>query len=198
MSNVRTGEPAAHRYGARFAEALAFATAAHEAQHRKASGVPYITHPLAVASLVGEYGGDEDLAIAGLLHDAIEDCGVVRDELARRFGDRVATVVEGCTEPLGPPRPPWRTRKETHAARVRVAEPDVKLVVAADKLHNATSILRDAARASVGPRVWDRFRASRSDVIGSYRSMLTSLGSSWRHEILDELARTVDALELSR
>ena len=176
-----------HTYGARFAEALAFATACHEAQARKGNGVPYVTHVLAVASLVGEFGGDEDEAIAGLLHDVMEDSGVGSPEVSRRFGERVARIVEACTDTVEHPKPPWRARKEAHVAHVRGASSDVKLVVAADKLHNLQTIARDLRRPSVGAAVWSRFSASRADSLWYFGAMLDALGAGWDAEIVGEL-----------
>jgi (p)ppGpp synthase/HD superfamily hydrolase len=178
-------------YGPRFADALAFATTAHAGQIRKSVGAPYITHPIAVASLVGEYGGDEDQAIAALLHDVMEDCGVTSEEIARRFGARVAAIVAACTDTVEHPKPPWRERKEAHLAHVRREPPEVKLVIAADKLHNASCIVRDLHRKSVGDAVWERFTASKSDVIWYYRAMAAALAEGWSSEILQELQRTV-------
>ncbi len=186
---------AERRYGEAFAKALAFATRAHEGQVRKGAGSPYITHPLAVASLVGEYGGDEEQAIAALLHDVMEDCGVERDEIAREFGERVARIVAACTDSTAQPKPPWRARKEAHVAHVRGEPADVKLVLAADKLHNATSILRDLGRRSVGDAVWSRFRASKPEVIWYYRAMIDALADGWDSELVEELRRVVARME---
>ncbi len=180
-------------YGDRFADALGFATAAHAGQVRKVVGSPYITHPLAVASLVGEYGGDEEQAIAALLHDVMEDCGVSREAIAARFGERVARIVVACTDTTLQPKPPWRERKEAHLAHVRGEPQDVKLVIAADKLHNASCIVRDLHRASVGAAVWARFSASKDDVIWYYRGMADALADGWSDEIVAELKRTIAA-----
>jgi (p)ppGpp synthase/HD superfamily hydrolase len=183
-----------YRYGPRFESALGFASASHFGQHRKGNGAPYITHPLAVASIVGCYGGDEDQAIAALLHDVMEDCGVPREAIASRYGERVASIVEACTDSTARPKPPWRERKETHVSKVRTLPADHKLVVAADKLHNAQSIVRDRQRPSVGEEVWKRFSASRPEVLWYYRAMHDALADSWEHELLDELDETVQLL----
>lgn len=178
-------------YGARFAEALAYASACHEGQARKGNHAPYVTHVLAVASLVGEFGGDEDQAIAALLHDTMEDSGATAAEIEARFGARVARFVEACTDTTEHPKPPWRPRKEAHLAKLAEMPGDVKLVVAADKLHNAQSIARDLRRASVGEAVWSRFSAAREDVLWYYRAMIDALATGWEHEILDELRAEV-------
>src|SRR4051794_14565870 len=129
----------------RFEDALVYATRLHAQQVRKGSGVPYIAHLLAVTAIAMEYGADEDTAIAALLHDAVEDQGgaATREAIRRRFGERVVAIVDGCTDTEVTPKPPWRARKDAYVAHVLVAPPDVRLVSAADKLHNARSILAD-------------------------------------------------------
>ena len=92
----------------RFAEAVVYTTEIHELQRRKGTTIPYVAHLLAVASLVLEDGGGEDEAIAALLHDAIEDTDVTFDDLADRFGAKVATIVQGCSDTDVMPKPPWR------------------------------------------------------------------------------------------
>ncbi len=174
-------------YGARFESALAYSCALHFGQRRKGDGAPYITHPLNVAALVGQYGGDEDQAIAALLHDSIEDCGVTRARLAARYGPRVADIVADCSDSTSVPKPPWRARKEAHIQRVRHFTAASKLVIAADKLHNAMSITRDLRRPSVGEAVWSRFTAPKPQVIWYYQTMAAALGHQWQHELLVEL-----------
>ncbi|MEM9696372.1 MAG: HD domain-containing protein [Myxococcota bacterium] len=182
-------------YGPRFEAALGYAAQLHFAQRRKGAGAPYIIHPLAVASLVGQYGGDEDQAIAALLHDTIEDCGVTEPTLAARFGDRVARMVAAATDDATTPRPPWRERKERHIAHVHGLDADAKLVIAADKLHNALSIQRDRRRPEVGETVWDRFSADREAVRWYYRAMTAALADGWDQPILAELRDVVSQLE---
>jgi (p)ppGpp synthase/HD superfamily hydrolase len=178
-------------YGPRFESALAFAASAHHGQERKGTGAPYIIHPMAVASIIGQYGGDEDQAIAGLLHDVMEDCGVVATTIEARYGERVARIVIACTDTTETPKPPWRARKETHIAHVRSQPGEVKLVIAADKLHNAMSILRDRRRATVGESIWDRFTADKASVLWYYGAMAEALGDGWSHELHGELAHAV-------
>ncbi|MEB3226666.1 MAG: HD domain-containing protein, partial [Synechococcus sp.] len=130
----------------RFAEALVFAEKLHRRQIRKGSGIPYVAHLLGVTSLVLEAGGDEDEAIAALLHDAIEDQGgqQTRALIQTKFGDRVAKIVAGCSDSFdGEVKKPWRERKEAYLHHLQTAEPSVRLVSMADKLYNAQSILRD-------------------------------------------------------
>lgn len=177
----------------RFDEALQFAASIHRQQMRKGTAVPYLTHLMAVSSIVGEGGGDEDLMIAGLLHDSIEDQGISRDEIARRFGGRVAEIVEACSDSNTIPKPPWKQRKERYIAHLREAGPDVRLISVADKLHNARSILTDLK--VLGSTVWDRFNAGRDDILWYYRSVISALREGWTHPLVQELEQVVDQIE---
>jgi (p)ppGpp synthase/HD superfamily hydrolase len=167
----------------------------HADQTRKGVDTPYITHLLTVAATVGEFGGDEDQFIAALLHDAVEDQGgaptLVR--IREQFGARVANFVEGCTDAYGKPKPPWRERKEKHIEKIRHAAPEQRLIVIADKLHNATSILRDLRQS--GPSVWDRFTAKRDGSLWYYEAMLDALDDGWSHPLVDELRETIRSLK---
>src|ERR1700746_1675667 len=138
----------------RFVKALGYAARLHGRQIRKRTERPYVGHLLGVTSIVIEYGGDEDMAIAALLHDAVEDQGgaPMLREIRRRFGKRVAHIVDGCTDTDLDPKPPWRQRKEDYIAHLRTADADTRLVSAADKLHNVRSIV--AAYREIGDRVW--------------------------------------------
>ena len=119
--------------GERFDQALLYAGRLHARQVRKGTRIPYVAHLLAVTSIVLENGGDEDEAIAALLHDAVEDQGgaSVRREIEARFGPRVAAIVEGCSDSQVVPKPPWRARKEAYIAHVQQASASVRLVSAA-------------------------------------------------------------------
>jgi (p)ppGpp synthase/HD superfamily hydrolase len=157
--------------GAHFSRAFVFAAEKHKGQTRKASSIPYIAHLMGVASLVLEAGGDEDLAIAALLHDVVEDCGGVPmlKEVRRRFGARVAKVVDGCTDAYSDPKPPWRERKEKYIARLRNEDKETRLVSAADKLNNVRSIVSDYR--GVGETVWSRFNGGREGTLWYYRTL---------------------------
>jgi len=164
-------KPRAIELGPRFLRAFAFAAKKHAGQTRKASTIPYIAHLIGVASLVLEAGGDEDLAIAALLHDVVEDCGgaPMLKEVRRRFGSRVAKVVDGCTDSDTYPKPPWRERKEKYIAHLRTADADTRLVSAADKLNNIRSILSDYR--AIGEAVWSRFNGGRDGTLWYYRTL---------------------------
>jgi (p)ppGpp synthase/HD superfamily hydrolase len=159
------------KLGPRFLRAFLFAAEKHAGQARKASTIPYIAHLMGVASLVLEAGGDEDLAIAALLHDVVEDCGgaPMLKEVRRRFGERVAKVVEGCTDADTIPKPPWRERKETYLRHLKKSDADTRLVSAADKLNNVRSILSDYR--AIGEFVWSRFNGGREGTLWYYRSL---------------------------
>ena len=154
--------------GERFTEAVAYAVELHAAQARKATGIPYLTHLLEVCSLVLEDGGPEDEAIAALLHDGPEDQGghATLDEIARRFGPEVATMVDGLSDTLEHPKPPWPERKATYLARLRDEPASVLRVSLADKLHNLRSIAAD------GDGVWDRFNAAKPAQAGYFGELL--------------------------
>ena len=181
--------------GARFERALLFATRKHAGQHRKGTTVPYIAHLLSVAGLVLEAGGDEDLAIAALLHDVVEDCGgaPMLREICRRFGKRVADVVDGCTDTDLDPKPPWRQRKEDYLKHLRTADADTRLVSAADKLHNVRSIV--AAYREIGDRVWERFHGKRDGTLWYYRTLLDEFQRKKSSPLMRELERAVIELE---
>lgn len=178
----------------RYTEALAFAAEAHRRQVRKGTAVPYLSHLLAVSGLVLEHGGDEVEAIAGLLHDALEDVGPhLREPIRERFGPEVLAIVEGCTDATSHPKPPWRARKEAYIAHLRHAPPPVLRVSAADKLHNARCILTDYR--AIGPGVWNRFNAPPGE-IGWYYSALadTFAAAGAPPTLVDALVQTLDAL----
>lgn len=159
------------KLGPRFMRAFQFAAAKHARQTRKASAIPYIAHLMGVASLVLEAGGDEDLAIAALLHDVVEDCGGVAmlKEVRRRFGKHVAEMVDGCTDAYTVPKPPWRERKESYIRRLRKESAGTRLVSAADKLNNVRSILSDFR--ALGESIWSRFNGGREGTLWYYRTL---------------------------
>lgn len=156
-----------------YAEAVTYAASAHEGQVRKGTCIPYISHPIAVSALVIEHGGSETQAIAGLLHDVLEDCGPHHGPvIARRFGQDVLRIVQGLTDGLPDAtghKPPWRQRKEDYLAHLEAANPQVVLVSACDKLHNATAIADD--HASLGEAVFQRFSQPKVSTVWYYREL---------------------------
>lgn len=180
----------------RFEQALVYAHQLHAQQVRKGSGVPYISHLLSVAALVLEDGGDEDQAIAALLHDAIEDQGgdATRQEIRRLFGENVTKIVEGCTESDTIPKPPWRERKLAMMERLRDAPPQVRRVALADKLHNARSILADWYRH--GDAIWQRFKGGKEGTLWYFRSIIAVQKEADCSFLAQELERVVKQLEV--
>lgn len=183
------------KLGKRFEEAFCYAAALHSMQKRKGSDIPYVAHLMAVSSIVLEQGGDEDQAIAALLHDAVEDQGgkPTLREIRRRFGDRVASLVEACTDADSVPKPPWRQRKENYIRHLEAAAPEALPIILADKIHNARAILRDYRR--LGDRVWERFKGGRDGTLWYYRTLaatLKDMDSGWA---VNELVRIVSELD---
>jgi (p)ppGpp synthase/HD superfamily hydrolase len=183
------------KLGPRFLRAFLFAAEKHAGQARKASTIPYIAHLMGVASLVLEAGGDEDLAIAALLHDVVEDCGgaPMLKEVRRRFGRRVAKVVDGCTDADTYPKPPWRERKENYIRHLRQADADTQLVSAADKLNNVRSIVSDYRE--IGESVWSRFNGGRDGTLWYYRTLRDEFLRHKPNRITRQLALAVKELE---
>src|SRR4051812_30384450 len=178
---------------ARYKDALAFAFDVHQQQLRQGSGVPYVAHLIGVSSLALENGADEDEAIAALLHDAVEDQGgsEMLKRIAARFGDNVAAIVEGCTDAVDPPKPPWRQRKEIYLAHLRSAGRSVQLVSACDKLYNARAIVADYRR--LGESLWARFSGGREGVLWYYRELANVFPIDL--PIAQELRRVVEEME---
>ena len=191
-------------YSERFDAAVAFAHAVHKTQIRKGTGVPYITHVMAVGALVGGHGGSEDQVLGALLHDAIED-GVgdnprVAEDLREAFGDDVLAIVEACSDTVVHPKPPWLERKQAYIDHVEEADGSAPalLVTTADKLHNARSMVRDLH--IVGLELFERFRATRDQTLWYYRTLADSLAAKqWptplQAALAHELSRTVDEME---
>jgi (p)ppGpp synthase/HD superfamily hydrolase len=194
----------------RFDAAVGLANLLHRDQKRKATGIPYLSHLLAVAALVMEDGGSEDEAIAALLHDAVEDQGTaypggragLRAAIAGRFGGRVLEIVDACTDDDGydktaPATPEevrrsWRDRKQAYLDHLRASrDAGIRRVSCADKLHNAASILSDYA--ILRDRLWDRFRTRRADDQIWYYSALAQVfdGGSPLERRLREAVREV-------
>ena len=183
------------RLSPRFEDALTYATRLHAGQTRKGSGIPYVSHLMAVSALTIEYGGGEDEAIAALLHDAVEDQGgeATRLEILDRYGERVTAIVDGCTDTALFPKPPWRQRKERYIEHVRTAPREVRLVSACDKLHNARSLVMDYRES--GESIWSRFHGGREGTLWYYRTLVGALRCDGIARLIDELDRVVTELE---
>lgn len=154
-------------------KALEVAAVAHRNQVRKGTNIPYISHPCAVAIMLARAGCTEHVIAAGILHDTVEDTPLSLDDIRQQFGDEVAAIVEGCSEP--DKSLPWEARKEHTLEHIRHAPRDVRLVTCADKQHNARAILADYEQ--YGDEVWSRFKRGRSEQEWYYRSLVEALCS---------------------
>lgn len=146
------------RHGA-FAQAVAFAAFAHDGQSRKGTALPYMVHPMEAAAIAATMTNDPDVLAAAVLHDVIEDCGVTESELRRRFGRRVAQLVQAESEEKYPDaQGTWQKRKLRAVNRLRAAPRETLILTLADKLSNLRAIDRDLR--SLGPALWQRFHQS--------------------------------------
>ena len=179
----------------RFEEALVYAFRLHAQQRRKGSGIPYFSHLLGTCELVLENGGNEDQAIAALLHDAVEDRGGKArfEEISERFGEAVAIIVDGCSDTDEIPKPPWLERKKRYLEHLSEVHPDVLLVSCADKLNNVRAITRDLR--SHGEAVWDRFKGKKDGTLWNYRALVKKYREIADIPIVEELARALEELE---
>lgn len=191
-----------HIYSDKFTEALQFAAQTHQDQYRKSTQIPYVGHLLGVASIVIDARGTEDEAIAALLHDAPEDRGghAVLRHIRERFGERVAQIIGGCSDPLdetGKTDVDWETRKRHYLEHLRQChDTSVHLVSAADKLHNARATLADFR--AIGDKVWERFNVGRDLTLQNYENLIAAYRSGppdeRRTNVVNELAAVIAAL----
>ncbi len=186
----------------RFSSAIDYARHLH-IERRKGTGIPYMAHLLGVASLVmGEAGiasvpVTEDMVIAALLHDAVEDHGGTTrlEDILQNFGSEVARMVEGLSDTLAEEpsqKERWEERKEAYLLRIRSEPPDVQLISAADKLYNARTILDD--HREIGHQVWARFKRGRDQQIWYFDALLAIFKESGTNRIVSELGRVVAEL----
>jgi hypothetical protein len=185
----------------RFSDAVDFALVAHCAQVRKGTRIPYLSHLLAVASLVIEHDGDEDAAIAAVLHDAPEDQGgyAMVEQIRARFGDGVANIVVACTDTFESPKPDWPPRKTKYVEHlVADASLGACLVSAADKLHNARAILHDLRASDDHAAFWKRFGSPPRQIGWYYGRLQRALGGRLAthdgREMVTELTHALDAI----
>ena len=186
--------------GKRFRDALVWAAELHEDQSRKGGNIPYVGHLLGVSAIVLEHGGNEDQAIAALLHDALEDQAhkMSAGEIRARFGDTVERIVEACTdgdpqEQLDRNKAKWRLRKEKYIAAIATKPPEAIIVSMADKLYNARSILEDYR--AIGDPVWSRFTTGREGTLWYYTALVDAFEAYGHDRLWGELSRTVSELK---
>ena len=193
-------------YSDRINHALAFAAKHHDRQVRKGTRLPYLTHPANVAIILARYGQDTDTVVAGILHDVIEDCvreAFSRETLEQRIGDKfgsgvldtVLTVTYRLIDDDGVELS-HDDRRDDYLARLAGANESARWVCAADKLHNASSILADLRRTIDPDTIWNRFSGGREGTIRWYRSVYDRLRDvGFSGEIMAELGAVVAALE---
>jgi (p)ppGpp synthase/HD superfamily hydrolase len=193
-------------YSDRINHALAFAAKHHDRQVRKGTRLPYLTHPANVAIILTRYGRDEDTVIAGILHDVIEDCvreNHTRDMLGQRIGDKfgmevldtVLAVTQRTLDDHGTDLSS-QERKDDYLERLADASDSARWVCAADKLHNAGTIVADLKRTIDPDTVWGRFNVGRDGTVRWYRRVYERLRDlSFSAPIMDELRRVVESLE---
>lgn len=190
----------------RLAEAFDYAAMRHQDQKRKGTDIPYISHLMSVSALILEQGGSDAQAIAGLLHDVIEDAELpqlipeIRTDILEKFGPIVLSLVEGCTDgeiDSDGKKPEWKHRKQNYLSKLKKKNKDLLLVSCCDKLHNARSILTDLL--SVGESVFDRFTAGKSETLWYYKSLSDIFSERLKGEkgevAARELAFTVSEIE---
>lgn len=191
------------QYTSRLMQAFQFAAEEHQCQLRKDTEIPYISHLMSVSALVMENGGDEDQAIAGLLHDVLEDANppsrvpYIRNAILEQFGQRVLSLVEGCTD--GEPgatgqKAPWRERKEAYLKQLESKPEELLLVSCCDKLHNARAIMTDLN--SIGKQLFERFTGKEAGTLWYYRTLVDIFEKRLPKVVaVRELAATVAAIE---
>jgi (p)ppGpp synthase/HD superfamily hydrolase len=177
----------------RFDEAFRYAHRLHQRQTRKGTSIPYISHLMTVSALVVEHGGNEDQAIAALLHDAAEDQGgrETLDEIRAAFGQAVASIVADCTDAWTEPKPPWRARKDAYLAALPHKPQTSLLVSLADKTHNAEAILFDYR--VLGSSLWDRFNGGADGTRWYYGALADIFTTTMPGSLADRLSRAVGA-----
>jgi (p)ppGpp synthase/HD superfamily hydrolase len=179
----------------RLDRAFIYAHEVHAQQVRKGTSLPYVGHLMGVSSIVLDDGGNEDEAVAALLHDAAEDQGGRErlEDIRSKFGDAVAAIVEDCTDAWEVPKPAWVVRKQAYIQRARTLPPSSLRVSAADKVHNAYGILRDLR--NVGEAVWERYEASADDVLAYYESLVRAYREAGGGRLVEELERIVRGIQ---
>lgn len=183
------------KYSDKFTQALSFAAILHNGQLRKGTQIPYISHLLSVSVIVMRNGGDEEQAIAALLHDSVEDQGGINllSEIESKFGARVAKIVKQCSDSFEKPKPPWDQRKKAYVEAIAHKSDDAILISMADKVDNARSILNNYRK--IGEKLWERFRGGREGTLWYYRACVDAFGNRSNSDLYRELADLVSQIE---
>ena len=181
----------------KYLEAYVYSYKLHKKQTRKGSNIPYFTHLSSVSNLIIENNGTTTQAIAGLLHDAVEDQGGAKTlaVIKRKFGPKVAKIVDQCSDTTIKPKPPWKTRKIKYIKDIKNKTQDTLLVSLCDKYHNANCILSDYQK--VGEEIWDRFTASKQETFWYYESLYKEFKKYLKNhlELIKAFKDTVDEMK---
>ena len=170
-------------------DAVDFASEAHKKQVKKASDIPYISHPLSVGLLLLKYRAKDSEAIAGILHDVIEDTDKTYEDILKEFGKEVADIVLECSEEKGLS---WEERKQHHIEHAEHASTSTKRVMAADKLSNLYSIKKDYTK--YGENFWHRFQRGKEKQKWYYSEMAKALEKNTDNKIVKELVNKMKVL----
>ncbi len=178
-------------YNELVARALEVAAKAHEGQFRRSEGeIPYFSHCAAVALILTQAGYSEDVVIAGILHDVLEDTDFPRDEIVNQFGQPVLDLVEFVTEPSK--NFPWVHRKEAYVRKLAGAPSKARAISAADKIHNIRSVLSNLRKDEP---IFDRLNQGPREQLAQWRRLLEVLSDGWKSPLLTELGRSIDKVE---
>ncbi len=171
-------------------KALAMAAKAHEGQHRKKSHTPYIVHPFEVAMILKENGASEDMIIAGLLHDTLEDTDITEDDIKKEFGNKVLELVLGASEKLeNRDNTPWDIRKSHTIEYSKQAPEKIKLIICADKYSNIKSMIKDYYE--IGDKLWDKFNAPYERQRWYYKNLVKSLRDLKDYKVYKDFKQAV-------
>ena len=173
-------------------EAIEFAVRAHMKQLRKGTDIPYVIHPIGVGRILIENNCPEECVIAGILHDTLEDTDVTSEDLAKIFGEEVADIVCGASEPDKDDT--WENRKKHTIEYLKTAPDKIKMVSCADKLHNLRSIIEDYSQE--GENLWKRFRRGKEGQLWYYESLSEAFkGVESKYQMFCDFLNEVDVLK---
>ncbi|OFM86300.1 guanosine polyphosphate pyrophosphohydrolase [Corynebacterium sp. HMSC063A05] len=182
------------RPSGRLMRGIATASRAHDGHYRKGSGVPYISHPMAVMLIAASVTNDEDVLLAALFHDILEDVpeNYSRAEMEDEFGPRVATIVDGVTKNSS--LPSWQERADAYLEQLSRGSAESIIVAAADKFHNLSQTLEDLDRE--GHSLWRRFRSTPSQQLWWYTNVRNVIAERLPDmPLLDDLDILIERLD---
>jgi len=162
--------------------AIIFATEMHKKQFRKGTNIPYIVHPMEVMYILVENKCSQNVIVAGILHDVLEDTEATPEDVRKLFGPNVLSLVMSETQDVSKP---WKERRCEALAKIHQDSIEAQQVCCADKLSNITSIYTD--KQMVGDAVFQRFNASIEDIRWYYKSMVETLDKIDGYKMKEDL-----------